>query len=399
MNPTRRTLLAAGLLAGTVVLADAASACPWSRRYYCPPPVYYVPLPPPVVVEPAPAADPTPPARPPEPAPAVDAAAIYKQVVDSVAFIVTPMKGGIAMGSGTLIDAHKRYVLTNAHVVEDADTVFVQFPVYLKDGTRVTEKKKYIDRIPAGQAIKGKVLYRDKTRDLALVQLDSLPPTAKPIPLAKKSVAVGAMVWHLGSPGAVSQLFSITEGQVRAVGTEDFAVPTADGGQRIKVRMVTTTDPSARADSGGPAVNRFGELVGVTESGVAAAQMLNRDIDVLEVWAFLQDKRITLTGDDPAAAPPKPRPPGVPLDPFENQPLRPNPKAGPPDAETAAAALLSRAKLFAEGDDNRPTYIAKLKDVIAKFPDTAAGKEAKKLLDSAMKGARPHAAKPDQPGA
>ena len=53
---------------------------------------------------------------------------------------------------------------------------------------------------------------------------------------------------------------------------------------------------------------------------------------------------------------------------------------GDQDAWQTAKAL-SRARLFAEGDDNRPTYINKLKDVIAKFPGTAAAKEAKKALD------------------
>jgi len=49
--------------------------------------------------------------------------------------------------------------------------------------------------------------------------------------------------------------------------------------------------------------------------------------------------------------------------------------------EKAASDRLRSAKLFASGEDNRPTYISKLKEIVAKWPDTAAGKEAKKLLD------------------
>jgi hypothetical protein len=52
------------------------------------------------------------------------------------------------------------------------------------------------------------------------------------------------------------------------------------------------------------------------------------------------------------------------------------------EQQKAARDALQRAQLFAEGDDNRPTYKAKLKDVIDKYPATAAASEAKKLLDA-----------------
>jgi hypothetical protein len=47
-----------------------------------------------------------------------------------------------------------------------------------------------------------------------------------------------------------------------------------------------------------------------------------------------------------------------------------------------AAQALRRAELFADGDDNRPTYVIKLKEVIVRYPGSAAAKKAKKLLDS-----------------
>jgi hypothetical protein len=45
--------------------------------------------------------------------------------------------------------------------------------------------------------------------------------------------------------------------------------------------------------------------------------------------------------------------------------------------------MLSRAKIFAEGEENRKTYIDKLNAIIKQFPATRAAKEAKKLLDAA----------------
>src|SRR5438105_14021095 len=63
---------------------------------------------------------------------------LYDKCVKSSVFIVTPLKGGQAQGAGALIDAEKRYVITNYHVVEDVELVFVQFPVRTKDGGLMT---------------------------------------------------------------------------------------------------------------------------------------------------------------------------------------------------------------------------------------------------------------------
>src|SRR6266542_3744328 len=117
----------------------------------------------------------------------VDAVALYKKVVKSCVFIVTPQKGGYSMGSGSLIDVEKKLVVTNYHVVHDENTVFVQFPIYLKDGSIMAEKDKYIENITLGQSIKGTVLCRDKSRDLALVTLAKVPPGTQAITLSKKS--------------------------------------------------------------------------------------------------------------------------------------------------------------------------------------------------------------------
>jgi RNA polymerase sigma factor (sigma-70 family) len=313
-----------------------------------------------------------------------DPAKLYKVVVDSTVFIVVPMKGGIAMGSGVLFDKEKRYVLTNYHVVSDADKVYVQFPMHQKDGSILTDRKKYFDGIPAGEAITGKVQYRDKTRDLAVVQLEKLPVTAREIVLARKSPAVGTSSYNIGSPGAVAQVFNFTQGSVRAVGIEDFPVRGEGEILRIKAKMVTATNPTSPDDSGGPLVNKNGELVAVAESAPSGVQQANRFIDVSEVRAFLAEKKIAIKELSPDPDEPKKLPrvgPGSfqPKDEPKPEPKQPAPVGAD---EKAAAQLLQRARLFEEGEDNRETYIRKLKDVIRQYPNTAAGKEAKKKLDA-----------------
>jgi S1-C subfamily serine protease len=334
----------------------------------------------------------------------IDTVALYKKVVDSAVFIVTPMKGGMAMGSGSLIHAEKRYILTNYHVVDEENYVYIQFPVYQKDGSMITDKKKYIERIPAGQALKGTVLYRDKTRDLALVYVDTLPSTAKQITLAKKSTSVGETTYNIGSPGAVSQIFSFTSGKVRAVGVETINV--GGGGEvlHLKCKMVTATNATNPGDSGGPLFNSAGEQVAVTESGKTSASLVNLFVDVEEVREFLKEKKIIVPGDkgtederklppkkgaikidpkapakDGPAVPPKTdTPPKADAPKTDTPPKSDAPPAPSAEDEKAAGQLLQRAKLFAE---DRETYPGKLKDLIKKYPGTAAAKEAKTILD------------------
>jgi hypothetical protein len=349
-----------------------------------------------VVVSPAPPVVPEPPAPAPEPPPApadkvLEPEEVYEQCVRSCVFIVTPIKAGHIEGAGALIDADKRLLITTAHVVEESNTVYVQFPVRNKDGSWMTDKKKYMERIPAGQALKGKVLHRDTTRDLALVQLDRLPPDTPALPVARQSVQVGATVVGIGHQANLNATFSTTVGTVRAVG---IMAPGAT--DRAGLRLVTISNPINSSDSGGPLIDRRGHLMGVVPAPAESLQRVHGAIDVTEVRAFLAGKKVTIKEFDRLVPLPWP-PPGPDLRP----PMPRNPQRGPPDVqpppapegdpprdtgpsaedERAAAQLLSRAKLFAEGDDNRPTYIIKLKDVVAKYPKTAAAKEAQKALD------------------
>ena len=98
----------------------------------------------------------------------------------------------IGRGSGSLIDAKKRLVLTNWHVVEELKYVWVDFPIYLKDGTMFQDPEKYKERAKKGEAIRGTVLHRDKSRDLAIVQLNNLPSHAKQIGVRLRWIGVSA---------------------------------------------------------------------------------------------------------------------------------------------------------------------------------------------------------------
>jgi S1-C subfamily serine protease len=317
---------------------------------------------------------------------------LYAKVVNSCVFIIQVPKDrrGFSMGSGSLIDAEKRYIITNHHVVDDSDFVHVQFPAYVK-GKMVTDKKIYIENVPVGLAIKATVLYRDKERDLALVQAEKIPPGTKAIVLAKDSPRQGTTVWNIGSPGAVEQLFSITEGKVRSVGVEEHRIGGGREVLNLKAKVVTATNPINPGDSGGPLFNKKGEQVAVTESGHTRAQQVNMFVDVTEVRAFLKQKGVTIKepDDEPKLDKPDPKP-GKPIPKKDDAtPIKtdtppakdPTPAAASEADEKAAAARLASARLFKEGEENRELYKSKLNAIIKQYPNTAAAKDAKKLLD------------------
>jgi hypothetical protein len=277
----------------------------------------------------------------------------------------------------------------------------------------MTEKQEYINNVPAGKALKGKVLYRDKSRDLALVQLDRIPAGTPAIPLSKKSPGAAATVWNIGNAGAVKQVFRVAKGEVSAVGVERFLV----GGSgpesvfEVRAKMVTATTPTNPGDSGGPLYDKRGYLVAVVESGSRSATLVNHFVDVTEVRAFLAEKKIQIkdlsdepdpkevakkdppkkdstTGTDTVKTPPVTTPEkkkdetaaGTPPDKKDEG------TANAPSAadEKAADELLRRAGIFANDPDNQEYYKGKLREVIKKYPGTAAAKKAQEKL-SALK--------------
>ncbi|QIL83441.1 DegQ family serine endoprotease [Diaphorobacter sp. HDW4A] len=134
-------------------------------------------------------------------------------------------------GSGFIVSADG-VVLTNAHVVKDADTVTV----------KLTDRREF----------KAKVLGADPKTDVAVLKID-----AKDLPTVKlgdtKAMNVGDWVLAIGSPFGFEN--SVTAGVVSAKGRslpDDSAVP-----------FIQTDVAVNPGNSGGPLFNARGEVVGI----------------------------------------------------------------------------------------------------------------------------------------
>jgi S1-C subfamily serine protease len=301
---------------------------------------------------------------------------IYDRTLHSTVWVLQPLGQGKARtGSGSLIDGHRRLILTNYHVVGDKDTAIVYFPMYEK-GKLVAEKQLYMRQ---GHAIPGKVIVKDPKRDLALIQLEgSIPSEARSLKLSKDSPSPGQRVHSVGNPGASGALWIYTPGSVRQVYHHRFRAADQNGGEVFDVdaKIVETAAGVNQGDSGGPVVNDKGELVAVVQGHLdeAKARSYSIFIDVSEVWALLANKRLAKL--PPPASEDKPK---------EVEPASGNTKTKPDEDSLAkkerdAARQLRYVKTFAAEGKNDLAR-SHCHEIIEKYPDTKAAKEAKELLE------------------
>jgi S1-C subfamily serine protease len=107
----------------------------------------------------------------------------------------------LSVASGVIVDAAKGYILTNAHVVNDAQNVTVT----LGDGRHYTAK----------------VIGMDKPSDVALLQIKA--KNLKSIPIANSNtLKVGDTVLAIGNPFGLSQ--TVTSGIVSALGRTSLGI-------------------------------------------------------------------------------------------------------------------------------------------------------------------------------
>jgi serine protease Do/serine protease DegQ len=136
-------------------------------------------------------------------------------------------------GSGVIVDAKQGYIITNAHVVENADEITV---------TLLDDRQ-----------IKAKVVGADKPSDVALLKIAA--NNLVEMPLADSSKAeVGDFVLAIGNPFALSH--TVTSGIISALGRSDGS---ADSYQDF----IQTDAPINPGNSGGALVDLRGQLVGI----------------------------------------------------------------------------------------------------------------------------------------
>jgi S1-C subfamily serine protease len=139
------------------------------------------------------------------------------------------------MGSGAIIN-QQGHIVTNYHVVRDADKLQVTLP----------DKSKHEARI----------IGSDPNNDLAVIQIDP-PKGITPIPLGtSKGLLVGQKVLAIGNPFGLDR--TLTTGIISSLGR---SIESENG--RIIEDMIQTDASINHGNSGGPLLNNQGQIIGI----------------------------------------------------------------------------------------------------------------------------------------
>ena len=142
------------------------------------------------------------------------------------------------LGSGVIVDAKHGYILTNYHVVSDADEV----EVVLADGRKFQTEW----------------VRTDWQTDLAVLKIKPEKLTAAPLGDSDK-MEVGDWVLAIGSPEGLPQ--TVTAGIISAKGRQT--------GGRPYENFLQTDAAINKGNSGGPLVNIRGEVIGINTAIVS----------------------------------------------------------------------------------------------------------------------------------
>ncbi|MFZ7198089.1 outer membrane-stress sensor serine endopeptidase DegS [Avibacterium avium] len=137
------------------------------------------------------------------------------------------------LGSGVIM-AKEGYILTNKHVIQNADQIVVA--------------------MQNGRIFEASLIGSDNLTDLAVLKIraDNLPT----IPNTKRKLHVGDVVLAIGNPYNLGQ--SVSQGIISALGRNAV-------GDYIGRQNFIQTDASInRGNSGGALINSLGELVGIS---------------------------------------------------------------------------------------------------------------------------------------
>jgi len=147
----------------------------------------------------------------------------------------------IAAGSGVIVDARNGYVITNAHVVKDAQEVLVT----LKDNRR----------LPA------RLVGADAGTDIALLKVEGAS-LAEARWGDSDALEVGDFVLAIGNPFGLGQ--TVTSGIVSALGRSGLSMEGYE-------HFIQTDAPINPGNSGGALINLKGELVGINSAIIGPA--------------------------------------------------------------------------------------------------------------------------------
>jgi putative serine protease PepD len=194
----------------------------------------------------------------------LDVRSLLEKVKPSVVSIHTGTRQGDAAGSGVVI-SDDGLILTNAHVVEGATSIEVDF----HDGS--TGEARLIGAVPEN--------------DVALIKVEDLGDAVVAAELGSSdALQVGDEVVAIGNALNLGQDPSVTTGIVSALG-RSLNSPTGD----TLTDLIQTDAAINPGNSGGPLVNSSGQVVGINTAILADAQNVGFALSIDSIKGIIED--------------------------------------------------------------------------------------------------------------
>ncbi|WP_419863024.1 S1C family serine protease [Candidatus Poriferisodalis sp.] len=167
----------------------------------------------------------------------INVKAVLEEVQESVVIVKTPTEESPDGGGSGFVVASDGHIVTNEHVVRDAELVQV--------------------RLFGGELLPAEVVASDPTRDLAVLKIDRAGLQAVRLG-SSEGVEVGDEVIAIGNAFGIDGEPTVTAGIVSGLNRHiDFP------DRRRLVRLIQTDAAINPGNSGGPLVNAAGEVIGV----------------------------------------------------------------------------------------------------------------------------------------
>jgi S1-C subfamily serine protease len=182
----------------------------------------------------------------------LDVKAVLEAIQPAVVSIEITSGFGGGAGTGFVISADGN-IVTNAHVVEGAESIVVH--------------------LPDGRSLEAELVESDPTRDLAVVNIEA---TGLPIARlgASAELEVGDEVLAIGNALNLGDTPTVTTGIVSAL---DREVHIDD---KVLTRVIQTDAAINPGNSGGPLVNARGEVIGVNTAIAGDAEGIGFAISI-----------------------------------------------------------------------------------------------------------------------
>ena len=203
------------------------------------------------------------------------AEAVAKKAIPSVVGITT--EGQIqsiyglvetkGTGSGIVVD-ESGYILTNAHVVKLNNQVVSSCNVLLDDGTN----------------LEGKVVWEDSSIDLAIVKIEPKKKLVAAELGDSSKIQIGETVIAIGNPIDIAYQRSVTQGIVS--GLNRYVGQVSGGG--YMTGLIQTDASINGGNSGGPLLNKNGEVIGINTVKVSSAEGLGFSIPINSVKPIIE---------------------------------------------------------------------------------------------------------------